>query len=324
MPTMNTFPKPTVVISRCLEFDRCRYNGQVIPDAFVRMMQDFVDFQPVCPEVSIGLGTPRDPIRIVADGDKKILYQPATGRNITAAMEHFTTEYLNSLKEVDGFILKHGSPSCGLKSVKVYAGMERVTRTFKSSGFFGGRVLEGFPGLAIEDEGRLKNFTIREHFLTRLFTLARFRQIRRGAMQQLIDFHTRHKLLLMAYSQTRMRAMGRIVANREGTDISILMSSYGDELRGALDRIPPFTSIINVLLHALGGFSDKISKEEKRFFLNSIEEYRDERIPLNTLLYILKTWSIRFNNQYLLSQAFMEPYPREMVALTDSGKGRDR
>ena len=320
---MNAFPKPSVVISRCLEFDRCRYNGQMIPDAFVRSLMDFVDFHPVCPEVSIGLGIPRDPIRIVADGDKRILYQPATGRDITAEMEHFTTEYLNSLQEVDGFILKHGSPSCGLKGVKVYAGMEKVTRTFKNSGFFGGKLLEGFPGLAIEDEGRLRNFTIREHFLTRLFTLARFRQMP-SSLQQLIDFHTRHKLLLMAYSQTRMRAMGRIVANREGIGIGTLIGRYGDELRNALDRIPPFTAIINVLQHALGGFSDRISKEEKRFFLNSIEEYRDERIPLNTLLYILKTWSIRFDNQYLLSQAFMEPYPRELVALTDSGKGRDR
>jgi uncharacterized protein YbgA (DUF1722 family)/uncharacterized protein YbbK (DUF523 family) len=321
---MSIFPKPTVVISRCLEFDRCRYNGQVIPDTFVRSLKDFVDFQPVCPEVSIGLGIPRDPIRIVSEGDKKILYQPATGRDITSEMERFTKEYLNSLKEVDGFILKHGSPSCGLKNVKVYSGREQVTRTFKNSGFFGGKVLEVFPGFAIEDEGRLKNFTIREHFLTSIFALARFRKIRRGSIQQLIDFHTKNKLLLMAYSQTRMRAMGRIVANREGIDIGTLISRYEDELRNALNRPPPFTSMINVLQHALGGFSDDLSKEEKRFFLNSIEEYRDERIPLNTLLYILKTWSIRFNNQYLLSQIFMEPYPRELVSITDSGKGRDR
>ncbi len=324
MEKNSVFPKPVVVISRCIEFDRCRYNGDRISDPFVRRLKDFVDFQPVCPEVAIGLGVPRPPVRMVIDQGKKMLYQPSTGRDVTAEMEQFINEYLGSLGAVDGFILKFGSPSCGLKNVKVYVGIEKVTRTVKDSGYFGGSVQERFPGLAIEDEGRLKNFTIREHFLTKIFTLARFRGLQQGTMQQLVDFHTKNKLLLMAYHQSRMRKLGSIVANHEKLDRETVFARYEEILREALERVPPFTANINVLLHAFGGFKDVLSKEEKKFFLDSIEEYRDERIPLSTLLYILKTWSLRFENSYLMEQHFMEPYPRELIDITDSGKGRDR
>jgi len=104
----------------------------------------------------------------------------------------------------------------------------------------------------------------------------------------------------------------------------MVFGRYEETLRETLDRVPPFTAHINVLLHAFGGFKEVLSKEEKKFFLDSIEEYRDERIPLSTLLYILKTWSLRFENSYLMDQRFMEPYPRELVEITDSGKGRGR
>lgn len=316
--------RATVVVSKCLGFAACRYNGQVIPDEFVRRMEKHVDFIPVCPEMEIGLGVPRSPIRIVLEGERKILFQPSTGRDVTREMGDFSDGFLSSLGAVDGFILKNGSPSCGPRNVKAYIGKDKVTRTVRESGFFGGSVLAAFPDLPAEDEGRLRNFTLREHFLVRLFTLRRFRDVERaGTIGALVEFHTGHKLLLLACSQAGMREMGRIIARHDRTNAPALIAEYRGRLEKALAK--PFTpgSIINVLLHAFGGFSEDLSSGEKKFFLDSIEEYRDERIPLSTLVYLLRSWSHRFGNRYLLDQVFIDPYPRDLVEIADSGKGRD-
>ncbi|GAK56756.1 hypothetical cytosolic protein [Candidatus Vecturithrix granuli] len=320
---MEKFPKPIVVVSKCLGFAHCRYDGQTIENPFVPRFQEFVEFRPVCPEVEIGLGIPRKPIRIVTVEGKNRLYQPATGRDVTQEMETFVESFLNSLTEVDGFFLKSRSPSCGTQDVKIYPGFDNVSRTFKGSGFFGGEVLKRFNGLPVEDEGRLRNFTIRENFLTRLFTFARLREVKKsGSMKALIDFHTTHKLMLMGYNQTQMRALGKIVANQEQSGFDAVVSAYEHHLKLALASIPKFTAMINVLMHAFGGFKEVLSKEEKQFFLESLEEYRDERIPLSAVLHVLRAWAIKYDNTYLLTQTFMEPYPHELVEITDSGKGR--
>jgi uncharacterized protein YbbK (DUF523 family) len=171
--------KPRIVVSKCLGFAACRYNGLMISSPLVRKLKDQVDFIPVCPEQEIGLGVPRDPIRIIEDKGKRRLYQPATGLDLTKEMNAFINSFLKTLGQVDGFLLKSGSPSCGIKDVKVYPKLTKRHRpvTEKSYGFFGGRVLELYPGLAIEDEDGLKNPAIREHFLTRIFAQVCSRKI---------------------------------------------------------------------------------------------------------------------------------------------------
>jgi uncharacterized protein YbbK (DUF523 family) len=99
---------------------------------------------------------------VISQGKETRLLQPATGRDISSKMLGFADNYLKSLKEVDGFILKSRSPSCGTKDVKLFPSSEDGTAIGKTKGFFAGRVLGHFPGLAIEDEGRLKNFKIRK------------------------------------------------------------------------------------------------------------------------------------------------------------------
>ncbi|MBN2134757.1 MAG: DUF523 and DUF1722 domain-containing protein [Acidobacteria bacterium] len=321
---MRDFPKPTVIISKCLTFDRCRYNAQVIPDKFIEQLKKFIDFRPICPEVEIGLGVPREPIRIVYEKENFHLYQPATGRDVTQEMEGFTENFIKSIQDVDGFILKFGSPSCGIANVRSYYGFSKNAAAFKAPGFFGGAVLKYFIGAAIEDEGRLKNFTLREHFLTGLFTLARFRKISgSGKINELMEFHSSNKLLLMAYNQSSMREMGRIIASYPETPVEKIFKDYHSLLKTALIKAARFNSHINVLEHAMGGMKKELAADEKQYFLSLIEQYRDERIPLSVLIHILKVWAIRFDNKYLLEQSYIHPYPDELVAITDSGKGRD-
>lgn len=317
--------KPRVVVSKCLGFERCRWNGLAITDDFIEDLKPHVTYVPVCPEVAIELGVPRDPVRVVIDKGKLRLMQPATKKDCTRAMIEFCRGYLDALGEVDGFILKSRSPSCGTKDVRIYPGLEKQAAVRKGSGFFGGTVMERFPALPIEDEGRLRNFAIREHFLRRLFTVARFRRIRRqGRMRDIVQFQAENKFLLMAYNEKEFRIMGRIVANQDKRRVSQVYADYGEHLHRALARAPRHATYINVLMHAMGHFSEKLSREEKKFFLGLLEKYRRGKIPLSSDLQVLLAWGARFGEDYLMNQTFFRPYPEELLDISDSGKGRDR
>lgn len=319
---MERFPKPIIIVSKCLGFASCRYNGVTIPDDFVEKLKPYVEFKPVCPEVEIGLGVPRDPVRIVYVNGKRELFQPAQDRFVTDKMNEFVSGFLGSIKEVDGFILKSRSPSCGIKDVKIYPNPESDVVKEKSYGFFGGAILEKFPKLAIEDEGRLTNFSIREHFLTKVFLLARFRDVKsQKSVKKLIDFHTKNKFLLMAYNQKEMKMMGKLLAVKR--NFEELISEYEYHLLSAFGKAPRYTSNINVLMHGLGYFSDKLSREEKSFFLSLLEWYRNKKIPLSVPLNLLRSYIIRFGVEYLSQQTFFSPYPEGLIEITDSGKGKD-
>jgi len=318
---MDEVQKPTVVVSKCLGFAPCRYNGAIIGNDFVRQMQPHVNFLPVCPEVEIGLGVPRDPVRVVQLEGKNYLLQPATQADVTEKMVTFAQSYLDALPQVHGFLLKNRSPSCGIKDVKIYGRGGNVLK--RDSGFFGGAVQERFPLLPVEDEGRLSNYRLREHFLTRLYALFRFSALKaQPTMRDLVQFHAENKLLLMAYSQKELRLLGRIVANPEKRPAQMVLADYEAHLLRALDKMPRLASGINVLMHILGYFKG-LSSEEKAYFLDTLQRYRLRKVPLNVPLTLVNSWLIRFGVPYLEQQTFLQPYPEELFEMSDSGKGRD-
>lgn len=316
--------KPVIVVSKCLGFSACRYNGVTIYDDFVDALKKYVDFRPICPEVEIGLGVPRGPVRVVSINNALRLIQPSTDKDLTNTMNDFAYSFLNSIDEVDGFILKSRSPSCGIKDVKIYPSKENSMVIGKGSGFFGSAVIDRFPNLPVEDEGRLTNFRIREHFLTRIFIFAKFREIKSSkSMKQLVKFHSESKMLLMSYNQKEMRILGRIVANFEKKSVDELIKDYEEHLLSAFKQMPKYTSNINVLMHGLGYFSDNLSHKEKAFFLDILEKYRLKKVPLSVPISVLRSYIVRFNQEYLIQQNFFRPYPEELIEISDSGKGRD-
>jgi len=311
---MNDTIKPRVIISKCIEFDHCRYNGQIISSNEVKELQPYLDFHPVCPEVEIGLGIPRDPIRIVYSNHQKQLIQPTTGKNMTITMNAFSQSFLDQQEDIDGFILKSRSPSCGIKRVRIYPSDSNVPPMGKSAGFFGDAVLKHFPLLAIEDEGRLRNPTIREHFLRKLYIFARLRIVKnQRSLPALIQFHTENKFLLMAYHQSSLKKLGRLVATAKQQPIDLVFSTYENLLHQAFIRAPRCTSNINILLHSFGYLSDGLSREEKSYFLNELEKYRQGQISLAAVISLLKSWIIRFNESYLKQQTYFSPYPEQLV-----------
>lgn len=321
---MRQFVKPTVVVSKCLEFEACRYNGDKLSDVTVRNLQPYVEFIPVCPEVEIGLGIPRETIRIVDHDGTHKLVQPSTGADLTEKMQQFSNVFLSSLPDVDGFILKNRSPSCGTRDVKIYAGLGKAPTKGKGAGLFGSAVLARFSHVAIEEEGRLSNFIIREHFLTQLFTIAHFKTLKKNKnMKALVEFQSDHKYLFMAYNQTKQKELGRVIANKEKRHVDEVFAKYEEILYILLNRTPRYTSNINVCQHIFGYFKNKLKKEEKDHFLSLLSKYAEKKIPLSSVLTILKSWAIRFEETYLLRQTYFEPYPEMLVEITDSGKGRD-
>ncbi|MBN1901786.1 DUF523 and DUF1722 domain-containing protein [Candidatus Sumerlaeota bacterium] len=320
---MSETPKPILVISKCLGFEHCRWDGEIVTEECVEQLKPYVECRPVCPEMEIGLGCPRDPIRIVLKNREHRLIQPATGKDLTDKMMKFSASFLENIDIPDGFILKFRSPSCGMYNVKLFSGAEKTGAIGKTRGFFGGAVLDKFSFLPIEDEGRLKNFSIREHFLTTLFTLARFRHVKKsGTMKDLVRFQSDHKLLLMSYNQKVMKILGKIVANHEKKPPAEVFRDYESSLYSAFAKAPRFTSSINVLMHAMGYFSKNLNSKEKIFFLDSLEKFRIAQIPLSVPVHIVKSWIVRFDQPYLKDQVFFEPYPEELVEITDSGQGR--
>ena len=312
---MRNFVTPTVVLSRCIEIDPCRYNGLKIASDFVKQLIPHVNLIPVCPEVEIGLGTPREALRIVMKDDKMRLIQPKTGLDFTEKMQEFVSSFLESLPEVDGFILKGRSPTSALKDARRYSGPNPGDAIKgKGPGFFGMAILERFSHLALEEEGRLRNPNIKSNFLTKLYTLANFREIKKSkSIKEILKFHSENKLLLKAFNEKEMRLLGRIVAKRDTYSIVNLIMDYEKHLFLALKRAPRCGSQINVLMNSMGYFSKSLSGEEKEFFLKSLDDYKAGVIPLSVLMGIFNSWLLRFKDYYLLSQTFFEPYPKELI-----------
>ena len=325
---MPNFATPTVVISRCIEIDPVRYNGEKISNEFVKKLIPHIKVIPVCPEIEIGLGTPREALRIIKKDDKMNLIQPKTGLDFTEKMNKFATSFLETLPEVDGFILKGRSPSSALKDAKIYSGPNPGDAIIgKGPGFFGNAVIEKFSQLAIEEEGRLRNSNIKNNFLTKIYTLAKFRKIKKiKSSKEILKFHTENKLLLKAYNEKEMRILGRIVANREQYELNELIKEYETHFFEALKNSPKCGTQINVLMNSMGYFSKKLSGEEKKFFLKSLDDYKSGNIPLSVLNGIFKSWLLRFKDKYLSNQSFFEPYPKELTdidLMTSYCNGKD-
>ncbi len=331
------FPAPRIIMSECLELEACRYNAQTIRSSVMRLVEPYVELVPICPEVEIGLGVPRDPIRLVAGegwsgsgddgpadeaaGPSLRLIQPSTSRDLTERMTSFSHGFADATADVDGLLLKSRSPSCGIKDVKVYSGAEGAPVVGKDAGMFAGIMMDRYPEAAMEDEGRLTNAEIRHHWLTRIFASARLRAALADGPAGLVDFHTRYKLVLMAHSPAGQRELGRLVAEA-GRAFDDVAPAYRAGFAEAVAEPAGRGANVNVIQHAQGYFKRELAGAEKRQFGDLQAQYREGQLPLQALLAVLGSWVERFDEPYLREQAYFRPYPRALVVAADSGRAR--
>ncbi|SFM16544.1 YbgA family protein [Methanolobus profundi] len=305
--------RPIIVISKCLGFANCRYDGQITSFPLMETMRPFVEFIDVCPECEIGLGVPREPILIVDDGSKRLI-QPATGLDLTEKMNGFSRSYLERLDDFDGFILRSRSPSCGIGTTKVFPDKysdEYLHR--EGNGLFAETVLSEYPDLPAIDEEKMADPFLRDHFLTRVFALASFRDASlSGKIHTLVEYHTRNKLLFMAYDKTLLSEMGDLAANRGNIPVEKVYERYLSLLLQMLSKPVGTGPVVNALMHAFGYFSRHMSAGEKFIFMQRLQKYREGNISI----FELKEWFIskaeEFKVDYLLEQTFFCPYPAEL------------
>ena len=312
--------KPKILVSKCLGFCECRYDGQVLPDKFVKSIEPYVEFIQVCPEVEIGLGIPRASVKLILIDGNYELYQPEHDRILTKEMDEYSHTVLSGLPEIQGAILKGRSPTCGIKDVRIYQSLKKGASSIKGVGRFAEHVYDYFPNAAIEEEGRLTNLGIREHFLTKLFTNLRFSKIEDAGMKELVEFHTRHKYLIMTYSQKELKNLGKIVANHEKLSFNELIKLYKEHLGLAMLNPPRTNNSINTLMHLMGYFSDQLIAEEKAFILESLTKLKEKQLHLSVPVNLIRSYAIKYKQEYILNQYIWEPFPDVLLDIKDTGK----
>jgi uncharacterized protein YbbK (DUF523 family)/uncharacterized protein YbgA (DUF1722 family) len=325
---MRKFTKPVVVISRCLGLGACRYDGAAVEFPYVRQLKPWVTLIPVCPEMEIGLGVPRDKIILVwQSGGKQTLYQPATGKNLTRPMMQFSRRYVSDLipgrgdshlsSKCDGFILKSKSPSCGLGTTKLFGKASLDARVVgRTSGIFAAEIEGRLPDAAIIDERLLTNDRRREHWLTKLFALAEFRAVSRStALPSLIKYHRYYRSLLEVYSTKQMRILDGIIAESKPSSVRAAFRRYGEHLRLALQRPPRKTALVRVYESALEHYALHLTDTDKRIFRRMIEQYGQGRLPLSTVRKTVQIWAVRYDKRFVRQHALYRPYPGELARM---------
>lgn len=300
--------KPKIVLSRCF-LKPVRYNGGVVVDEFVEKIKPYIEYIDFCPESDIGLGIPRSRLIIVDNGSSKRLIQPETGKDFTEKMLEYVSKAVSSITDIDGFILKAKSPSCGVGSTKLY---RNGCIAGKTDGFFAEAIKKHFSYLPIEDEGRLRDEGIRTHFLTRIFAFSEIRNLSiNPEPKKLVEFHSRYKYLLMTYSQKSLKELGQLVAD-PGIPFEKKINKYRIKFYEAFLKKPSKKRHVNTLMHLMGYVSRKITSRERNHLLSLINKYSEGRIPLKLILELIKSLSYRFDNEYILIQKYLEPYPEDL------------
>jgi uncharacterized protein YbgA (DUF1722 family)/uncharacterized protein YbbK (DUF523 family) len=302
-------------ISSCLLGNKVRYDGGHKFDPFlVNTLGQFVDYVPVCPEVESGFAIPREAFRLVGDPRAPRLVTSQSGVDATAQMEHWMERKLPLLEkeELCGFIFKSRSPSSGMERVKVYN--ENGMAVKNGVGIFARALMERLPLLPVEEEGRLQDIQLRENFIVRIFVYRRWRELlaKGAASGRLVDFHRRHKLLLMAHSPEMARQLGKLVAAAGTRPSAALFPDYEKLLLTALKQKATVRKNVNVLQHMFGYFKKRLDDFEKKEMLAVIENYRQNLVPLIVPLTLLKHYIDKFKEPYLSEQYYLDPHPLEL------------
>ena len=305
-------------VSACLLGQPVRYDGGHKADPFIlETLGRYFSWVPVCPEVEIGLGTPRETLRLVGDTAAPKLIATVSGRNHTSAMQHFAEKRLTQLAALGlhGYILKRNSPSCGMMGVPVYD--SSATPRLRGRGLFAQVLAARLPLLPVEEEGRLQDPRLREHFVDRVFACRRWHDFLESYQgpADLVQFHTRHKLSLMAHSGPHYQALGRTVARCGEGLREEFRQAYGDLFMLAYKVRTTHKKHANVLSHAQGYLKRHLGRPGKAALAASIDDYRQGLLPLTAPLDLLRDHLRRFPCPYLEAQTYLNPYPADLLRL---------
>jgi uncharacterized protein YbgA (DUF1722 family)/uncharacterized protein YbbK (DUF523 family) len=303
-------------ISACLLGDQVRFDGGHKRDQFLTdTLGRFVEWIRVCPEVEMGLGTPRETLRLVRVGGTLRMITTRTGTDHTDAMNAWARRRTAELAEEDlcGYVLKKDSPSCGMERVKVYGAGQQQERSGR--GLFATMLLERFPHLPVEEEGRLSDPKLRENFVERVFAYRRLKDLfeNRWSAGRLVSFHAAHKMALLAHSTTSYQELGRIVAAAGTMAKPELRKAYESLFMATMTKIATSARHCNVLMYMAGHLKHLVDAESRRELRDSIESYRRGHVPLVVPVTLLRHHVRVHDVAYLAGQTYLEPHPHELM-----------
>lgn len=308
--------KIRIGISSCLLGNPVRYDGGHKLDRYLSdTLGQYFEYVPVCPEVECGLGVPRESMRLEGTADAPRLVTRQTHIDHTDLMNTWAKKRVRELGQENlcGFILKSDSPSSGMERVRVYGAGGTPARN--GVGMFARVFMEHFPLLPVEEEGRLHDPDIRENFIERVFTLQRWREASHSGNQRkaLVDFHSRHKLLLMAHSPKHYNLLGRIVADQKSAPAGDVFARYEELLSEALRIKATPRKHVNVLQHIMGYFKKQLTAEEKAELLELFERFARGYVPLVVPVTLVNHYVMKYDQGYLKEQVYLNPHPLELA-----------
>ena len=302
-------------ISACLLGKNVRYDGGHKLDRFLTdTLGQYVEYVPVCPEVECGLPIPRESMHLEGDPESPSLVTSRTKQDVTDRMVRWAEKRVVEIEEEDlcGFIFKSDSPSSGMERVRVYN--EKGMPVKKGIGIFAKIFMEHFPLLPVEDEGRLHDPELRENFIERIFILKRWREAltQKESRGIVVNFHTKHKLLILSHSPKHYQTMGKLVAKAKELSIKELYQQYQTILMETLQLKTTPKKNANVLQHMMGYFKEQLSADEKRELLEVIDNYRQEYIPFIVPITLIQHYVRKYDQPYLKEQVYLNPHPLEL------------
>ena len=304
-------------VSSCIIGEEVRWNGGHARQRWLTdVFWDFVDYVPVCPEVEVGMGVPRPTVRLERHGSGIRMIDPKNEVDWTAAMNRLSRSRASEMESHDlcGFVLKKNSPTCGLERVKVvHEGGGGASKD--GQGLFASALVHRFPHLPIEEEGRLNDPQIRENFVERVFAFRRVKDVfkPRWTVGDVVEFHTREKLLLRAHDEVRYRELGVLVANSKAIPRGAFKDDYMDRYMAALRRRATVAKHGNVLQHMVGFLrrvDDEAGREEMQ---GAIEDFRAGLVPLIVPTTLIRHLAKRHDQRILLESSYLSPHPKELM-----------
>lgn len=312
-PTLDT--RIRVGVSSCLVGEEVRYNGGHARQRYLTdLLGDFVDFVPVCPEVEVGMGVPRPTVRLELQHDRVRMVDPKNAVDWTSAMERYSRRRAAELLDEDlcGFVLKKGSPTCGIERVKLY----RDTGPRKDGvGLFAQALGDRFPFLPMEEEGRLNDPALRDNFVTRVFAYRRLKDAfaPRWTVGGIVAFHTREKLLLRAHDEVSYRALGRLVADAKRLPRPVVAAEYQERFMLALAKRATVRKNTNVLQHVVGFIRSAGDEAGRKELGEVIADYRAGLVPLIVPITLIRHLARRHEETLLLESSYLSPHPKELM-----------
>jgi uncharacterized protein YbgA (DUF1722 family)/uncharacterized protein YbbK (DUF523 family) len=303
-------------VSACLLGEKVRFDGGHKRDPYlVESFGRYVEWVPVCPEVELGLGTPRQTLRLVRISNDIRMIMPKTGADHTEAMRAYAVRRAAGLakENLSGYIFKKDSPSCGMERVRVFDAHGVPAKSGR--GLFAEALLQHFPLLPVEEEGRLTDPHLRENFVERVFAYARLRSLFSGHWKvgDLAAFHSAHKLLLLAHSRKAYRSLGRWVAEAKSVPREELRHHYESEFMGALREMATTRRHTNVLQHMAGYFSKQLDSDSRQELQALLQDYRAGLVPLVVPITLIRHYVRKYDVAYLRVQVYLEPHPKELM-----------